>query len=355
MSKKVIISVTVVVIIVGVIIFYPKISLFLNSRRESQNVKNIEFFVKAPMNSNQLAEELKAKGIINNVEGFVKVAEYKGINEKNIAIGKYIIEPNTQYRNLLNGFKLNSRGNGNAEVEVNVTFNNCRDIYQMAGKVCSDLLMDSVKFVNLLNDTETLNKYGFTKEELPAMFLPNTYKMYYDTGEEEFVERMAKEFKNFWTEERLNKLKTIGLKSPSEAVTLASIVYSEQNTLTEEWPVIAGLYLNRIQQGIKLQSDPTFKFCWGDQLDGVQRLLNKHKEINCAYNTYQINGLPPGPICIPPTQTVDAVLNRDNNKYIFMMARPDYSGGHDFSIEYSRHDAYAKIYQKWLANEMKNQ
>ena len=186
------------------------------------------------------------------------------------------------------------------------------------------------------------------------MFLPNTYKMYYDTDQKEFIERMSNEFKSFWSVERLSKLKKIGLRKPSEAVTLASVVYSEQGRVSEEWPVIAGLYLNRINQGIKLQSDPTFKFCWGDKLDGVQRLLNVHRDIDCPYNTYKINGLPPGPICIPPTEVVDAVLNRDDNNYIFMMAKPDYSGRHDFTVDYSDHERLAKIYQNWLAKEIKN-
>jgi len=114
------------------------------------------------------------------------------------------------------------------------------------------------------------------------------------------------------------------------------------------------LYLNRINQGIKLQSDPTFKFCWGDKLEGVQRLLNVHRDIDCPYNTYKINGLPPGPICIPPTEVVDAVLNRDKNNYIFMMAKPDYTGRHDFRLQYADHERLAKIYQNWLAQEMKN-
>jgi UPF0755 protein len=186
------------------------------------------------------------------------------------------------------------------------------------------------------------------------MFLPNTYKMYYDTDEKQFIERMSGEFKKFWTEDRMSKLKKVGLKKPSEAVTLASVVYSEQGRVPEEWPIIAGLYLNRINQGIKLQSDPTFKFCWGDKLDGVQRLLNVHRDIDCPYNTYKINGLPPGPICIPPTEVVDAVLNRDKNNYIFMMAKPDYTGRHDFRVEYADHEKLAKIYQNWLAQEMKN-
>lgn len=355
MSKKAILITSAVIILVGGIVLFPKISLFLSSRTETLNTESVEFFVDSPMETKDLAERLHEKGVIDDVNGFVQVAEYKGLNKENIALGKYIIEPGTQYRTILNGFRLNDAGNGNGEVEVDVTFNNCRDIYQLAGKVCANLMIDSATLISFLDDPATLKKYGFSKEEWPAMFLPNTYKMYFDTDEKQFVERMADEFKNFWTADRMVKLKKIGLNSPSQAVTLASIVYSEQGVHADEWPVIAGLYLNRINQGIKLQSDPTFKFCWGDELQGVQRLLNVHRDIECPYNTYKINGLPPGPICIPPTAVVDAVLNRDDNKFIFMMARPDYSKRHDFTVEYADHERLASIYQKWLAKELQNQ
>lgn len=355
MSRKLIIRVIAVLVVIGGILLYPKFSLYLSSRKETVNTEKVAFYIKSQMDTDDLAKELSDLKIIDDVKGFLKVADYKGLTKEKIALGKYVIEPNSQYRTLLNGFTLNDAGNGNGEVEVTVTFANCRDIYQMASKVCANVMIDSAKLVTYLNDTETLTKYGFSQEELPAMFLPNTYKMYYDTDEKIFVERMAKEYKNFWTPERLIKLKKVGLKFPSQAATLASIVYSEQSNHADEWPIIAGLYLNRINQGIKLQSDPTFKFCWGDKLEGVQRLLNVHRDIDCSYNTYKINGLPPGPICIPPSETVDAVLNREANKYIFMMAKPDYSGRHDFAVEYSTHQKYASIYQKWLANELKNQ
>jgi UPF0755 protein len=165
---------------------------------------------------------------------------------------------------------------------------------------------------------------------------------------------MAKEFKNFWTPERMAKLNKVGLTAPSEAVTLASIVYSEQSKNAQEWPIIAGLYLNRIKQGIKLQSDPTFKFCWGDQLKGVQRLLAVHRDVDCPYNTYKIQGLPPGPIYLPPVGVVDAVLNATKHNYIFMCAKPDYSGTHNFTASGAEHIQNASAFQRWLAAELKN-
>ena len=350
MSKRVviIISAAVVAAVVGFLVL-PKLFLFMKSRKESVNTVAIEFYVSKPLTLNELATELSGQKIIDDTKAFIEIGEYKGLSKANIALGKYRFEPNTQYRTLLNGFKLNDLGNGNGEVEVEVSFNNCKTINDLSGKIQGQLLLDSTSFVQLIATGSTLDKYGFSLAEIPAMFIPNTYKMFYDTDEKAFLDKMAAAYKAYWTEDRRSKLSKIGLKDPVEAVTLASIVYGEQSKNPQEWPVIAGLYLNRLKQGMKLQSDPTFRFCWGDLLNGVQRLLNVHKEIECPYNTYKINGLPPGPISLPPMEVVEAVLNPKQHDYIFMMAKPDFSGLHDFSVEYSDHERFAKVYQKWLS------
>lgn len=350
--KKIIIIVSAALMLIVGIVMYPKINLYFKGRNTTINTANKELFIKSEMTLESLATLLDKEGVIDNKDAFIAVGAYKELNTKNIALGKYIIAPNTSYRNLLNGFKKNAKGNGNGEVEIAVTFTNCKNLEDVAKIVSSKTIIDQAELIQFMKSEKVLSKYGFTLEQFPAMFIPNTYKVYFDLTPEQFIARMADEFNKFWTVERKNKLKSIGLNSQSEAVTLASIVYSEQNKVKEEWSIIAGLYLNRIQKGIKLQSDPTFKFCWGDKLDGVQRLLNVHRDIDCPYNTYKINGLPPGPICIPPSEVVDAVLNRDDNNYVFMMAKPDYSGKHDFTVDYSDHQRLASIYQKWLANEL---
>ena len=252
----------------------------------------------------------------------------------------------------MNGFTLNSNGNGNAEVAVDVTFNNCIDLKDLAEKVSACINTDQNKLETLLSDPKTAKEYGFTAQQFPAMFLPNTYEMYYDTDGAAFLNRMAQEFKNYWTDSRKSQMKNIGLESPSQVVTLASIVYSEQSIVSEEWPIIAGLYLNLIHDGMRLQSDPTFKFCWGDKLKGVQRLLNIHREIDCEYNTYKIKGLPPGPICLPSTAVVDAVLNRAKHGYVYMCAKADYSHRHNFAVSGEEHMRNAKVFQRWLAGEL---
>jgi UPF0755 protein len=229
-----------------------------------------------------------------------------------------------------------------------VSFENCRSLNDLAGKLQNQLDLDSTELMAYLQNGSTLSRLGFTLEQLPALFIPNTYDLYWDQTPQQFVDRMAQEFKNFWTPERKSKLQEVGLKAPSEAVTLASIVYSEQSVRSEEWPIIAGLYLNRVKQGIKLQSDPTFKFCWGDQLKGVQRLLYTHRDIDCPYNTYKIAGLPPGPIYLPPVGVVEAVLNPDKNDYIFMCAKPDHTKTHNFTASGAQHVQNATAFQRWL-------
>lgn len=353
MSKGKLIIVGGILTLVGLFIIAPKAMIYLAGSHKSLNSSTQAFYISRSIDLNQLAEQLVKDNIIDDVESFISVGHYKSLTNKNIAPGKYMIEPGTNYRTLLNGFTKNSNGNGNAEVEVEVTFNNCRDIYQMAAKVSKSLDIDSAKLITYLQSGETLSKLGFTIEQLPALFIPDSYQMYWDSNEEMFVDRMAREFKNFWTTERKNSLNKIGLKSPSQAVTLASIVYSEQSVNSDEWPIIAGLYLNRVNQGVRLQSDPTFKFCWGDQLKGVQRLLAVHRDIDCPYNTYKIKGLPPGPICLPSPKVVDAVLNRADVDYIFMCAKPDYSGRHNFAVTGAEHIRNADAFQSWLANELR--
>jgi UPF0755 protein len=353
MSKGKLTIVGGVLAIVGLIVVGPKALLYLAGSHKSTNTQTQAFYISDSVNLTELANQLMDEKIIDNVKSFISVGEYKELTNKSIASGKYLIEPGTNYRTLLNGFTKNSNGNGNAEVEVEVTFNNCRDIYQMAGKVSKCIDLDSTKLIAFLQSGAILSKLGFTVEQLPALFIPDSYQMYWDSNEEVFVDRMAQEFKNFWTSERKNSLSKIGLESPSQAVTLASVVYSEQSVNSDEWPIIAGLYLNRVNQGIRLQSDPTFKFCWGDQLKGVQRLLEVHRNIDCPYNTYKINGLPPGPICLPSPKVVDAVLNRADVDYIYMCAKPDYSGRHNFAVSGAEHMRNADAFQSWLAAELR--
>jgi UPF0755 protein len=324
------------------------LSVYLDGSKKTINTDDVRLFIPSNSSLDNLSKILTNEGVINDVSAFIAVGEYKKLGVENIAAGYYEIAPGIDYKTLLNGFTMNRLGNGNAEKEVKVTFNNCRDIYQLAGKVSRHIEVDSLALVSYILSDSILNKYGFTKERIGALFLPDTYHMYWDTDEVAFVNRMAVEFKKFWTEERKSRLAIVGLKSQSDAVTLASIVYKEQDKHKPEWKTIAGLYLNRIRAGWPLQSDPTFRFCWGDKLEGVQRLLKHHREIDCPYNTYIYAGLPPGPIHIPPAGVVDAVLYPEEHQYMFMMAKVGGDGWHAFAKTLSEHNRNAAAYHKWL-------
>lgn len=273
---------------------------------------------------------------------FLEFADEFGLTEEKIESGKYQITDGMKVKNLIYGLK-----NGNQEIkDVRITFNNCEDIYEVAGKVAPGIEADSAEIVNYILAPQTIDKYGFRENTIMALFLPDTYEVgEWDISAEEFVQRMADEYKKFWTDERKQKASQIGL-GQSEAATLASIIEAEQGINTVEWKTIAGLYLNRLNINMPLQSDPTAKFCWGDELDGVQRLLRVHMQRDCPYNTYLYGGLPPGPIRIPSKKAIDAVLNAEDHKYLYMCAKPDNSGLHNFAETLRQHNVNAS---KWQA------
>ena len=174
--------------------------------------------------------------------------------------------------------------------------------------------------------------------------IPNTYEMYWDVSADNFLLRMKKENDNFWNKERQTKAQTLGLNA-NQVATLASIVDSE-SAYNPEKPRIAGLYINRIKKGMLLQSDPTVIYAIGDFT--IRRVLNRHLEADSPYNTYKYKGLPPGPIRIPSIAGLDAVLNHENNNYLYMCAKEDFSGSHNFAVTYAEHQANARRYVKAL-------
>lgn len=351
MNTKRILLIAVAILALGAFLMRGKIALFFASERHTINQETITFYIDAPIRLESLADSLFDKGCLKRKDDLIIVGEYKGLDEDNIALGKYEIEPGVNLKTLLNGFTLNRNGNGNAELEVDVTFNNCLDVYQLAGKVSSACMLDSAEFIDYLLSNETLNHYGFTEETVGTLFLPNTYRMFWDVTPEIFVQRMAKEYKRFWNPHRIARVKQIGLETQSDVVILASIVYAEQNKKPEEWARIAGLYLNRVRRGMLLQSDPTTLFCLPPGERSHRRVLYEHLKLDCPYNTYIYPGVPPGPILIPPSKVVEAVLNAEEHNYIFMCAKPEYSGLHNFSTTISQHNRYANIYRRWLDTE----
>lgn len=351
MVKK-IIGIGIVVGLLFGLVFKNRIISYFSEDTRSVNKTEVKLLFKTPPSYSALVSTLMEKGVIDNDKHFKDYISDNSIDTNQFAAGKYVILSQTRLNNLVNGFVVGENGHGNAEVKVNVIFNNCPTIESMAKNISECISADSSSLVDYIFDSETLKKYSFTREEVPALFLPKKREMYYDTDAEEFVSIMAVKFKEFWTNDRKEKMRSLGFDSPSQVATLASIVYSEQSKVSDEWPIIAKLYLNRLHKGMRLESDPTFKFCWGDKLDGVERLLYVHRDIDCEYNTYKMNGLPPGPIYVVPGSVIDAVLNPAEVDYLFMCGKPG-GGGHNFAVTNAQHERNASIYRKWLVQYQK--
>jgi UPF0755 protein len=210
--------------------------------------------------------------------------------------------------------------------------------------VSKKLEADSLSMTKLLDSTEFVQAYGFTPDNVYTLFIPNSYEFYWNTDAKTFFTKMFENYQQFWNEERLAKAKKLNL-SPAEVSVLASIVDSEA-LVDREMPIIAGLYLNRLRRGIKLEADPTVIFANKDF--SIRRVLNKHLRKESPYNTYIHTGLPPGPITMPSIAAIDAVLNAKNHNYIYMCAKEDFSGTHNFASNLSEHLANAKRFQQAL-------
>ena len=301
------------------------------------------FYIPTGTTMDDLASQVEAEGILDK-DKFMKFSAELEFDDSKIEPGKYEVAPGMKIKNFIYALK-----NGNQEIkDVSVTFNNCESIEEMAGRVAPYIEADSSAIVNYATHPKTMEKYGFTAATMPSLFLPDTYEVgEWDMTAEEFVAFMAEQWKAFWNEERKAKREELNL-SESEVATLASIIEAEQGIHTQEWKTIAGLYLNRVRLGMKLQADPTAKFCWGDELDGVQRILLEHLEKDCPYNTYLYAGIPPGPIRIPSKTAIDAILNAEDHKYVYFCARPDNSGLHAFAETYAQHLENARKFHRWM-------
>lgn len=218
----------------------------------------------------------------------------------------------------------------------------------LAKKIGMQMMVDSASVHAALEDDEFLSQYGFSSEDIFAMILPDTYQMYWTADVKTIFDRLKKEYDAFWTPERLSKADAQGLTRKQVSV-VASIVSGE--TLKPfEYPVIAGVYLNRYRKGMKLQADPTVCFCYDYKLD---RVLKKHLQIDSPYNTYRYAGLPPAPINVPPKACIDAVLDPDRHGYMYFCASPDFDGTHRFAVRYSDHLKNARAFQRELTARRK--
>lgn len=253
-------------------------------------------------------------------------------------IGAYRVEKG------MSPFELWRQLSSGTQSPVKFTFNNLRTVADFAESASRQLCMSKNDMLRLLTDSASCASFGFTPQTVPAMLIPDTYEVYWSVKPEKLLRKMHDNYIRFWNDERKTKAKKLGL-TPEEVVTLASIV-EEETAYSPEKDKVARLYLNRLSKGMKLQSDPTVKFAIGDF--SLKRILHKHLAANSPYNTYAVQGLPPGPIRMPEKSTVNAVLNAPPHDYIYMCAKADFSGSHEFTASYAEHLRYARLYQAAL-------
>ena len=286
----------------------------------------------------QVQNILYDEGYVNDLISFSTLAKLMKYDE-NVKPGRYLLRSDMNNREAI---RLLRSGN---QTPVNITFNNVRLKRELAERLCENLQADAGTFEALLNDEQVVAQYGFNTENVLTMFLPNTYQLFWTTNERELLDRMYREYETFWTTERRQQADSLKM-TPVEVSILASIVESETNK-ADEAPMVAGLYLNRLHRNIALQADPTLVFAAQDFT--IKRVLNKHKEIDSPYNTYKYTGLPPGPIRVPSPNALKAVLNHEDHSYLYMCAKEDFSGYHNFATNLRTHLANAQRYQRALS------
>jgi UPF0755 protein len=282
----------------------------------------------------QVMDTLAAKGITPNRTFFDALAGRMSWKRDKMRSGRFRLKPGLSAVALIRKLRAGSR----ETVKVVLTVE--REPANVAAKAARFLEADSLAFVRLFQDEKFIDSIGYTRETLQTLFIPNTYELYWDATPREFVERMIKEHDRYWNEERRTKAKKQNL-TPAKVYTLASIVHSESLARSEQ-PRIAGLYLNRLKQGIKLQSDPTAVFATREF--GVSRVLYRHTEFDHPYNTYMRYGLPPGPIAMPEISAIEAVLNPEVHDYVYMCAKGDNSGLHNFAETAAGHARNIAVY-----------
>lgn len=234
------------------------------------------------------------------------------------------------------------------QTPVNLVIRGARTLPQLAGRIAKQIDADSVAMLNALRNKELCKELGYVNDSVIAMFIPNTYEVYWNTTPEKLMQRMKREYNNFWNENRTAKLKRCGL-TKYQVITLAAIVY-EESKKNDEMPTIAGVYINRLHRGMKLQADPTVKYAMGDF--ALRRILYKHLEYESPFNTYLYEGLPPAPICIPSVAAIDAVLDYKEHDYLYFCARAELDGRHNFARTLDEHNANARKYSAAL-NKLK--
>ena len=323
----------------------PLYFLYVNKDKKDiiSNSDKISFKVKRDISFTELGDFLVKKNILKKSNTINDLVVYKNYDNDTLRKGKYSIEKNWSNNQLINQLYIMRNQN-----IIDLYIPSSRNLRTICAKISNQIKIDSLKLLEIFNDQTLQNKFGFNSYTFPTLIIPNTYEVYANITEIQLFDLFRKQYNKFWNSSRIRKAIKIGL-TQSEVIILASIVQMEQQLKFDEHAKIAGLYINRLKKGMKLQADPTVKFALNKP--NLRRLYYRHLEVDSPYNTYKFKGLPPGPIWIPDSRVIDAVLNYEFHDYIFMCAKPSYSGYHNFSSNNKDHEKYKKDYINWLSKE----
>ena len=281
--------------------------------------------------------------LMDSAYSLKSLIEFKNYGDDTLVAGKYTLQKIWSANTLVNQIFLMRNQN-----IIDLHIPSCRNLKDLAIKIAKQTDLTTEVLTNKFNDPLTHHKYGFSSVIFSTFFLPTTLEVYKNITADNLLDLLAKNYKKFWNGSRLKKANKLNLK-PSEITVLASIVQLEQQSNFDEHRTIAGLYLNRLKLGMKLQADPTVKYALNNPK--LKRVLNKHLKVDSPYNTYLHYGLPPGAIYIPETSVIDAVLNYEEHDYLFMCAYPSYNANHSFATSYQDHLKNQKKYTDWLDKE----
>ena len=342
MDLKKIITIVAVAFISGLLIYGGIVAnqIFSKNTKFSEN----ELYLYVPTGASYEDVKEIIAPFVENMNRFEMVASKRSYPE-NIKPGRFLFTKGMNSYQLVKALRSN--------IPVNLAFNNQERLENLAGRVGSQIEADSLSLMTSFKNSIFLKENGFTDENVLAMFIPNTYEIYWNTSAVKFRDKMIKEYRNFWNKERTEKAVRQGL-SPIEATILASIVHKE-SVKKDERPRIAGVYLNRMSQGMPLQADPTVIYAMKKKSNDfdqvIKRVFYNDLTMSSPYNTYVNIGLPPGPIAMPDITALEAVLNPEKNNFIYFCASVEHFGYHEFAATLAEHSVNAKKYSDWINSQ----
>lgn len=337
--KKIFVAIALIGLVVAAIMAY---TIYQTMFVSNTAFNNDEAYVYIPTNATYQDVKEQLEPLLKDIDKFDALAERKKY-PANIKAGKYAIKKGMNNNDIINSIRSNN-------IPVKLSFNNQESLERLAGRISTQIEADSLELFTVMSSPEFLKANDFSSKTALGMYIPNSYEFFWNTSAEQFRERMLKEYHRFWTDERLNKAKAIGL-TPEKVMTMASIVQKETAKVDERRRV-AGVYMNRLNIGMPLQADPTviyaIKHTSGDFDQVIKRVLYKDLVIDSPYNTYKYAGLPPGLITMPDITSIDAVLNYEKHDYIYFVADITNFGYHKFAKTLAQHNANRQEYVRWI-------